>query len=145
MKILAIDYGQARTGIAVTDAGGRMAFPRAVLRKNTRDAFLAELCALIIAEDPATVVIGLPLHNDGSESLSTRQTRNFAQALKRRLATVMNIAFYYMEELLSTYQAEEDLRAAGRRRLNDGDLDRQAAVRILESFLNETATRRKPV
>lgn len=145
MKILAIDYGQARTGIAVTDAGGRMAFPRAVLRKNTRDAFLAELCALIIAENPATVVIGLPLHNDGSESLSTRQTRNFAQALKRRLATVMNIAFYYMEELLSTYQAEEDLRAAGRRRLNDGDLDRQAAVRILESFLNETATRRKPV
>ena len=139
MKLLGIDYGRARTGIAVTDAGGRMAFPRCVLRKETRRAFFAQLCALIAAEAPQAIVVGLPLPADGAESLSARQVRNFVQSLKRRVA----LPVYYMDEMLSTHEALEQFREAGRLP-EDGELDQQAAVRILESFLNEPEARRKP-
>ncbi len=121
-----------------------MAFPRGVLRKNTREAFFAELLALVLAEGPQAVVVGLPLHADGAESLTTREARNFAASLKRRLTPLMDIPLYFMEEELSTYEAEEQLRAAGRR-IKSGDLDQQAAVRILESFLAQPQARRKPV
>ena len=139
IKLLGIDYGRVRTGIAITDAGGRMAFPRCVLRKDTRRAFFAQLCALIAAEAPQAIVVGLPLPADGKESMSTRQVRNFVQSLKRRVS----LPIYYMDEMLSTHEALEQFREAGRLPAN-GELDQQAAVRILESFLNEPETRRKP-
>jgi putative Holliday junction resolvase len=139
MKLLGIDYGQARTGIAITDAGGRMAFPRCVLRKDTRRDFFATLCALIATEAPQAIVVGLPLPDGGGESLSTRQTRNFVRSLKRRVV----LPVYYMEEMLSTHEAREQFREAGRKPAN-GELDQQAATRILESFLNEPEARRKP-
>ena len=139
IKLLGIDYGQARTGIAITDAGGRMAFPRCVLRKDTRRDFFAKLCALIAEESPQAIVVGLPLPAGGEESLSTRQVRNFVQSLKRRVA----LPVYYMDEMLSTHEALEQFREAGRRPAG-GELDQQAAVRILESFLNEPEARRKP-
>jgi putative Holliday junction resolvase len=135
-KLLGIDYGQARTGIAITDADGRMAFPRCVLRKDTRQTFLAKLCALIDTEAPQAIVVGLPLLDDGSESLSARQVRNFVQSLKRRI----ELPIYYMEELLSTHEAREQFRETGHKAAN-GELDQQAAVRILESFLNEPESR----
>jgi putative Holliday junction resolvase len=139
IKILGIDYGQARTGIAITDAGGRMAFPHCVLRKDTRRNFFAKLCALIAAEAPQAIVVGLPLPDGGGESLSARQVRNFVQSLKRRV----DLPIYYMEEALSTHEAREQLREAGRKPVS-GELDQQAAARILESFLNEPESRRKP-
>ena len=131
-KLLCIDYGLARTGIAITDAGGRMAFPCCVLCKDARHAFFATLCTLIAKEAPQAIVVGLPLLEDGGESLSTRQARNFAQSLKRRVA----LPIYYMEELLSTHEAREQFRETGYTPAR-GELDQQAAVRILESFLNE--------
>ena len=138
-KLLGIDYGQTRTGIAITDAGGRMAFPRCVLRKDTRRDFFAALCALIATEAPQAIVVGLPLPEDGGESLSARQTRNFVKRLKRRV----DLPVYFMEELLSTYEAREQFRETGHKPAS-GELDQQAATRILESFLNEPESRRKP-
>ena len=139
MKLLGIDYGQARTGIAITDAGGRMAFPRCVLRKNTRRDFFAALCALIAAESPQAIVVGLPLPDGGGESQSSRQVRNFVKRLKRRVQLPM----YYMEEAFSTCEAREQFRETGHTPAS-GELDQQAATRILESFLSEPESRRKP-
>ena len=127
MKYLAIDYGQKRTGIAVSDAGGRMAFPRKTILMNTRAAFFEELITLIEAEAPDAVVIGLPINLDGEESLTTRQARNFVKSL-------------------SSYEAERDLRAAGRSAAKGrAVLDQQAAVRILQSFLDQPEDKRKTV
>jgi putative Holliday junction resolvase len=138
-KLLGIDYGQARAGIAITDAGGRMAFPRCVLRKDARRDFFAALCALIASEAPQAIVVGLPLSDNGGESLSVRQTRNFVKRLKRRV----DLPVYYMEEAFSTCEAREQFHETGHRPAS-GDLDQQAAARILESFLNEPESRRKP-
>ena len=128
MKYLAIDYGQKRTGIAVSDTGGSMAFPRKTILMRTRAAFFEELLALIEAEATDAIVIGLPINLDGEESLTTRQVRNFSKSLARRTT----LPLFWMEEALSSYEAERDLRDAGRSAAQGrAVLDQQAAVRIL--------------
>lgn len=134
MKCIAIDYGTKRTGLAATDTGGRMAFPRRTLVMTTKDRFFAELLAFIEEESPAAIVVGLPTLLDGTETLITRQVRNFVERLKRRC----DLPVYFMTEVLSSHEAEGDLREAG---LNEREIkkvvDQQAAVRILETFLNQ--------
>ena len=136
MKYLAIDYGQKRTGIAVSDTGGSMAFPRKTILMRTRAAFFEELLALIEAEATDAIVIGLPINLDGEESLTTRQVRNFSKSLARRTT----LPLFWMEE------AERDLRDAGRSAAQGrAVLDQQAAVRILQSFLDQPEAKRKTI
>lgn len=136
MRLLCLDYGLQRTGVAVCDAGGSMAFPLCTLRLSdfgSRGAQLDAIASLLEREQARGVVIGLPLLADGSDSETTRQVRNFCRRLKHRTS----LPIYYMPEFLSSEEAWDDLRACGlpvrrRRQL----LDQQAAVRILQSFLN---------
>ena len=140
MKYLAIDYGQKRTGIAVSDSGGSMAFPRRTIQMRTREAFFEELLALLEAEAPDALVIGLPVNLDGEETLTTRPTRHFAQNLKKKTP----LPIFWMEEALSSFEAEIDLRQAGRSAAKSrAVLDQQAAVRILQSFLDQPEGSRK--
>ncbi len=145
MKYLCIDYGQKRCGIAVSDAGGRLAFARLTLERRTREAFFSDLLRLIAEEGAEAVVIGLPRYGDGSDSLTTRQVRNFAESLRRRCALPM----YFMEEWLSSDEAFAMLRESGysleELKRNPGLVDKAAAARILESFLNQPEDRRVPV
>ena len=132
MKYLAIDYGQKRTGLALSDPAGRMAFPRATFRMRGREAFFAELLALARDEGVQAFVVGLPLRTNNEDSETTRQARNMAARLMRRTS----LPVYFMPEALSSHEAEERLRQAGKsgKELRDA-LDGAAAVAILESFL----------
>lgn len=122
----------------MTDAGGRMAFPRCTLHRNPqkpRSLFFEALLARITEEAPTAIVVGLPLHKDGTESLTTKQVKNFVARLQRRTA----LPIYLMPEFLSSEEAKDDLYTAGVKTSKHKDiLDQQAAVRILESFLVET-------
>lgn len=139
MKFLSIDYGQKRTGIALSDAGARMAFPRVTLVMQGKDAFFAELLALAAAEGAEAFVIGLPIRQNGEDSETTRQVRNMAARLKRRTP----LPVYFMPETLSSYAAESRLRETGKsgKKIQDA-LDQAAAVAILESFLELPEDRR---
>lgn len=137
MKYLAIDFGEKRTGIAVTDSGGAMAFPRTTIVKTTRDAFWAAMVRVIAEEGAEAVVVGLPLTRDGGETMLLRQVRNFIASLKRRCS----LPVYVMEETLSSFEAERKLREAGPCRAG---LDGAAAAGILESFLNLPEEKRMP-
>ena len=142
MKLLAIDYGQKRTGIAVTDAGGSMAFPRTTLAMRGKDIFFAELLALAEEENVAAFVVGLPTRQDGTDSETTRQVRNMAARLTRRTT----LPVYLMEETLSSYDAEIRLREAGKSGKGmRTKLDQAAAVAILESFLALPLNKRIPL
>ena len=144
MKFASVDYGLARTGLAVSDPDGRMAFPLATVRLQDypdRKLFLAALAEKIIETGAEAVVVGLPLTQDGEESLTTRQVRNVTQRLKRRVP----LPFYYMVEELSSEEAWADLREAGlKMRKRKAVLDQQAAVRILSSFLSLAPQERSP-
>lgn len=141
MKFLAIDYGQKRTGLAVSDPGGRMAFPRATISMRGKDAYFAELLALAEAEVVEAFVVGLPLRGNGEDSETTRQVRNMAARLKRRTP----LPVYFMPENLSSHDAECRLREAGKsgKKVQES-LDRAAAATILESFLALPEERRVP-
>lgn len=140
MKYLAIDYGLKRTGIAVSDPEGKMAFPRTTLHKTTRNVFFDELVDIITAEAPHAVVVGLPVDLQGAETLMTTQTRNFVGSLKRRVP----MPVYWMKEVLSSHEAERDLNRAGLHgKAMKMVLDQQAAVRILETFLTLDESRRR--
>jgi putative holliday junction resolvase len=140
VKYFCIDYGLARTGLAVSDPEGIMAFPRKTLeleRLGSRKALLAALVEAVLAEGAQAVVLGLPLHKDGAESLTTRQVKNIAARLQRRLHEHQPaLPLYFMPEFLSSEEAAADLAAAGLApKQRKAVLDQQAAVRILESFL----------
>ncbi len=132
-KFLAFDYGTKRVGVARTDPEGRMAFPLCTLFKKSRDAFFYEISLLIEQEAPLALVVGLPLYQDGAECLATRQARNFAASLTRRFPQPV----YLMNEVLSSFEAEQDLRECGLSLAKAKTFeDQQAAVRILQSFLS---------
>lgn len=139
MKFLAIDYGLKRTGIAVSDPGGTMAFPRDALVMRGKDAFFADLLALAGSENIGAFVIGLPLYLNGEESETTRMIRNMAARLQRRSP----LPVYFMPEALSSWDAEARLREAGKHGKEMWrKIDSAAAVAILESFLALPGERR---
>lgn len=118
-----------------------MAFPRCTIHSpqgTPRTAFFEKLLQCLEAEAPSALVVGLPLQENGEDSLTARQVRNFVERLKRR----STLPIYYMPEFLSSFAAEDDLRhAAFTGRQKKAVLDQQAAVCILQSFLAEPESR----
>ena len=134
MRVLGVDFGLKRVGLAVCDPAGILASPLPALQRTTRDAMFAELTALVAAEKVEAVVVGLPLALDGSDTETTRQARNFAQSLQRRLT----IPVHLEDERLTSAAAEEELKEAGLcARKRKQALDSQAAVQILRTWLDQ--------
>jgi putative Holliday junction resolvase len=130
MKILGIDYGQKRIGLAM--AHGDMAFPYKTLLKTTRDKMFADLLEVIATENVAAVVLGLPLDLQDAETMTTRQVRNFRDSLARRTT----VPIYLVNEVLTSFDARERLREAGvPAHKQKNMLDQMAAVCILETYL----------
>lgn len=130
MKLLGIDYGQKRIGLAVAREG--LAFPLKTLAKGTRDKLFADLLEVIASERVDGIVLGLPLDLNGNETLTTRQVLNFRDSLARRTA----LPIHLVNEALTSFDARERLREAGVPARRHGEmLDQMAAVCILETYL----------
>lgn len=130
--IIGLDHGTRRIGVAVAEAETRMAFARAaILRRNLEDD-LDAIRALAARESAALLVLGLPLHMDGSEGSQARVVRAFGERLA---ASGMAIAF--QDERLSSWEAGERLVEAGTRpSRRGGELDSAAARVILQQYLD---------
>ena len=139
-RLIGVDYGLRRVGIAVTDPERGMAFARPALQRKVGQAVKAlveELAALAKAEDAAGFVVGLPLALDGSDTETTRQVRNFA----RKLASTSGVPVELADERLTSTEAGAMLREAGlSARKAKNRLDSQAAVLILETYLAQHGT-----
>lgn len=135
MKCLAIDFGEKRVGLALSDPGCRLAFPHKTIYKTTRDKLFAEIAQVMEEQAVQAVILGLPegpQAADGAPALIVRQVRNFAARLRRRT----QLPIYLVDEYYTSREAEERLHAAGLhgRRLREV-LDQHAAARILEAFI----------
>lgn len=132
MKVLGIDFGMKRVGLAVTDPERIFAFPFKVMERTTRDAMFSELLEIIENEKIGVIVIGLPLSLDGEDTLTTRQVRNFAASMERRV----DLPIHLVDERLSSIAAEEEMKETGLwDRKRKKNLDSQAAKIILETWL----------
>jgi putative Holliday junction resolvase len=132
-RYLAIDFGLKRVGLAVAGPDNTLVFPLKTIFRTTRDAFFKELLGIIEQEKIQAIVLGLPLDLEGNEQLITRQVRNFAASLARRVS----LPIYLENEVLTSFEAKNRLHQArvfGARRKKV--LDQVAAVAILESFLS---------
>lgn len=131
MSVLGIDLGARRIGIAWSDSGV-VATPHSVMR-NEGDV-VAKLAHLAEELDAQTLVVGIPRR--AHASASEERYRQFAEALRQRTCK----AVVLWDESLSTVEAAERLRAAGRsRREAQRDIDMHAAAVILQSYLDDTA------
>ena len=109
MKVLALDYGSARTGIAVSDPTGTVARPLGVAEAVRSPDGLARLVATIRAERPERVVVGLPLTLRGEEGEQAHETLGFVEALR---AAVDVPVVTYDERFTSSLAGGDDARAA---------------------------------
>lgn len=131
-KYIAIDYGTKRVGLAVCSTQTGFVFPLRTLDRSVKKIFFEQFSALVEEQQPSAFILGLPFHEDGSPCITTSQVKNFAASLARRYPQPI----YFMEELLSSFDAEYDMRSQGlsSKKIKE-KVDQEASVRILESFL----------
>lgn len=131
-RYLALDHGRRRIGVAVGDAETGIAFARPAIRARSEEAAVSEAAGVARAEGASCVIIGLPLHADGTEGDQARAARAFGARLS---ALGLEVGFH--DERLSTWQAGAELTAADRKPdRGSGEVDSAAARVILQDYLD---------
>ena len=127
MKVLALDHGSARTGVAVSDPTGTIARPLAAIARVDAPAGRRALDALIAAEAPERIVVGEPRSLSGERGVQARAAAGFAGRLRARV----DVAVDLWDERLTTVEAARRRREGGSR----ADIDSLAACVLLEAYL----------
>ena len=128
MKVLALDYGAARTGVAVSDPTGTLARPLRIIQQAASDEGLKELAELVRAEQAERVVVGLPLTLRGELGSQAEETERFAKSLE----AILDVPVERFDERFTTTLAGPG-----------GDEDARAAAHLLTSYL-EWSRNRQP-
>ena len=129
MKVLALDYGAARTGVAVSDATGTIVRPLGVVERAASEPGLAELGAIVREHEAELVVVGMPLTLRGERGQQAIETEVFVEALR----TVVDAPVETYDERFTTALAA---RSGG-----GADEDARAAAHLLESYLAHAGRR----
>lgn len=132
--LLGVDVGEARVGLAVSDATGLLAHPVATLRRDhDHGTDLDAIAAEVRDRGAVGVVVGLPRSLSGEEGLAARRARDYAGSLQRRLEVPVRL----LDERLTTVDAHRNLHRSGvRGRDQRSVVDQAAAVLILQSALD---------
>lgn len=130
-KIISIDFGTKKLGIAVSNDERTMSLPLSVISANFNN-----LLDIIKLQNPSAMVIGMPVNMDGSASTSTEMVNNFA----KQLFTATNLTILLQDERLTSKAATQLLKEAGvKRRVRDAVDDCIAACMILDTVLARCA------
>jgi putative transcription antitermination factor YqgF len=131
VKVLALDYGSARTGVAISDPTGTLARPLGVVEKAATDAGLQRVVELIREEEAERVVVGLPLTLRGAKGTQARETERFVKALRE----AVDVPVETFDERFTTALASQ---SGGRSTPEDA----RAAAHLLSSWLEWQSVRR---
>jgi putative Holliday junction resolvase len=131
VKVLALDYGAARTGVAVSDPTGTLARPLEVVERAAGPAGLRRIALLVGEHEAELVVVGLPLTLRGERGEQARETERFLESLRR----VVRVPVVTFDERFTTAVAAQspDARAAE---------DARAAAHLLAGYLERSQRRR---
>jgi len=136
MRILAIDYGEKRIGLAVSDEMEVTARGIAVVERKSKKADLEAIAAAVTEFGAGAIIVGYPLRLDGSAGIQCGKVDRFIASLQEAVAVPVTA----WDETLSTKEAEELMREAGvKRKKKRGMVDRIAAAVILQDYLNQKA------
>jgi len=109
VRILALDFGRARTGVAVSDPTGELARPLTVVQAAGSESGISQLAAIVADQDAQKVVVGLPLTLKGQRGEQARETELFVEALRARLDVPVEL---FDERFTSTIAQGDDAKAA---------------------------------
>jgi putative Holliday junction resolvase len=127
VRVLALDYGSARCGCALSDPTGTIVTPLATVQRPASKRGLAQLLQLVREREVARVIVGLPLSLGGADTEQTRETRTFARQLSLRLGEEIPVEMH--DERFTTRMAQ---RMEGPFTASE---DSRAAAHLLESWL----------
>ncbi|MCW2741297.1 MAG: putative pre6S rRNA nuclease [Blastococcus sp.] len=138
-RVLGVDVGTVRVGLALSDPTGTLASPLVTLRRAKNKSDLDRLAALVLEHEVTEVVVGEPVHLSGASGASAKDAGNYAQELADRIPDVPVIL---IDERLSTVTAASHLREGGIDSRKQRDvIDQAAAVVILQQFLDSRRPR----
>jgi putative Holliday junction resolvase len=123
MKVLALDFGRARTGVAVSDPTGTVARPLGVVEAAASDEGLRRITLLVAEHEPEELVVGLPLTMSGERGEQAEETEAFIELLSARVS----IPVVTFDERFTTDLAEQTP--------SDSEEDARAAAHLLSSYL----------
>jgi putative holliday junction resolvase len=131
---LGLDFGVKRLGVAGCDGTGLIATGLTTIERNSFREDIEKLKEIIAEREIEILVIGLPYSMNGEIGVQAKQVQKFA----RRLSIALQLPIEYIDERLTSTQAEEQLKAQKRFSTRDkGAIDRQAAAIILQQWLDE--------
>ena len=137
MRVLGIDFGERRIGLALSDPTGTLASPLPTLKRRAgKRPPITALIGIIQDNEVEALVLGLPLTLKGEESDWTRLIRDVGDALHARTG----LPLYYMDERFTSVRAEKAVRSIGlpkKKREEKERVDAAAAILILQSWLDE--------
>lgn len=138
-RILGVDYGERRIGLAISDPLGMIAQPLpTVMRRRGKRPPVAEVAGIAQEREAESIVVGLPLDEHGDESDWTAEVRSFGQ----KLADRVSLPLHFIDERMTSARAQRAIREAGlsRSQRERKDLvDATAAVIILQTHLDSLA------
>lgn len=137
MKVMALDYGDARTGVAVSDAGGMLVGYTTVISQWNREKAAEQVAQLVREKQPERLIMGYPKNMDGSEGPRAALYREFAGLVEEK--TGMEVVLW--DERRTTIEAHNILSAGGKRmKQHKKNVDAVAASLILEGYLRFLGT-----
>ena len=132
-RIMGIDYGTARIGVALSDELQMLAHPAETILLAKGPDPLGRIETLAREKNVETIVVGLPRHMNGSDGISAEKARKFAEQLRAKVTCAVRM----WDERLSTVAAHRSLREAGKStRQTRGYVDQVAAQILLQSYLD---------
>ncbi|MEW6242192.1 MAG: Holliday junction resolvase RuvX [Chloroflexota bacterium] len=140
MRILAVDHGEKRIGLALSDPTATLASPLKVIEHISRAVDAAQVAALAADHEAGLIIVGQSFDEEGRPNVAGRRAARFAEALRAQTSIPVEL----WDESLSTQDAREiRLRSGASRKHRGGHLDDLAAAVILQSYLDAQIVNRK--
>lgn len=140
MRVMAVDYGDARTGVAISDAGGLLAGYTTVIHSRKAEEVAGQLAEIVRERQVDAIVMGFPRNMDGSEGPRAELYRSFAALLERQTG----LAPVLWDERRTTIEAHGILHAGGKKmKQHKKNVDAVAAALILEGYLTRLRMQRQ--
>ncbi len=135
-RLLGIDYGDARIGLAVSDDLGFLAHPLETIHCRKTHP-LKRIAEVVTEKQISKIILGLPLRLDSTEGPAAKKVRSFSERLRTE---VSSIPIEFIDESYSTMDAQKQLHANGKNTKNSkGVIDQAAAMVILQSYLDNSS------
>ena len=133
-RVLAVDWGEKRFGIAISDPLRLFAQPlKTLTRRSGKRAPISDILELVTANEVTEIVVGLPLSADGTEERPAREARTLGQSLQLR----SGLPVHFQDERMSTARAQAAAKELGvKHRDAKARMDQMAAVGILQTWLD---------